>query len=267
MNTYLFDIDGVLTNLRTPEVIQPKIFTILISFLKKGIPLGFISGRGMWWLRTEFIKKMESYVAVHQLDKNILDLLYVSGEFGVVKALHINGERIETMDEKFIIPQKVREKLTSYAERFKDIVFVEEKQTVFTLRSNFDIKEEILKKHKQDIITGLEKILQDYPEIEVLSDKIAINIRYKKANKTLATDNFISWLNEKGFYPEKYFVFGDSQTDLEMGLELQKQKLSFEFIYVGDLEELDASKDTFPVIATSNHGDEGTIEYLSAHLQ
>ena len=267
MNTYLFDIDGVLTNPHTPEIIQPHMIEILTTFLKRGIPMGFISGRPMWWLRDELIKKMEMEVTKENLDKKILDLLYVAGEFGAVTAVHINGEKIEKLDEKYMIPNEIKDKLATYAQSIKDTVFIEKKQTLFTVHRNEGLSQEEFRKVKSEIIAKFKSILQNYPEIEILSDPIAINVRHKKVNKTIATDNFISWLKDKKISPEKFFVFGDSLTDLEMAVELQKQQLPFEFIYVGKEEELNGIQYGFPITVTKAECDEGTIECLTAHTR
>jgi hydroxymethylpyrimidine pyrophosphatase-like HAD family hydrolase len=59
MYAYLFDVDGVLTDPQTPEVVKPEMIARLIYFLNQGIPMGFFSGRSMLWLRTHFIKGIE----------------------------------------------------------------------------------------------------------------------------------------------------------------------------------------------------------------
>jgi len=242
-------------------------FDILMFFLKQGIPMGFITGRDMAWLRSELIKGFEDYTVEHKLDKKILDLLYIAGEFGSVTTEYTLSERNETINKNFAIPQELRKELVDHFQRFKKFLYVEEKQTIFSLRGNSDIGAEEFQKIKLEAVESFKKKLRNYPEIEVLSDRIAINIRNKKANKTSATDNFISWLKEKKISPEKFFVFGDSPTDLEMGLELQKQKLPFEFIYVGDEDEFNGMHHSFPVIITKAHCDEGTREYLQAHAE
>ena len=65
--------------------------------------------------------------------------------------------------------------------------------------------------------------------------------------------------------PEKYFVFGDSPTDLEMGEELHRQQVPFEFIYVGEQTELNQLKPAFSISFTKGDFDEGTLEFLKSH--
>jgi hydroxymethylpyrimidine pyrophosphatase-like HAD family hydrolase len=56
MNAYIFDVDGVITNPKNQEVINPVVFEKLITLLQQGIPLSFITGRGMHWLHSNIIK-------------------------------------------------------------------------------------------------------------------------------------------------------------------------------------------------------------------
>jgi HAD superfamily hydrolase (TIGR01484 family) len=264
MNAYLFDVDGVLNNARSHKI-NPELITILINKLLEGVPLGFISGRGLLWLRSGVVKVLENYLNDHPgFKKNILDNVYISGEFGGATCIHENGIRKEFVNKEFTIPEEVKRGLHLVSFQYSDYVFVvTEKQTTFTVVANEHIKEEDFQARKNDMIEDYKQIIAPYPELEVHSDRVAINIRYKKANKGYATDMFLSWLKEKGFAPEKYIVFGDSPSDLEMGEELQKRQLPFEFIFVGEQSELGNTKPQFPLTITKGHCDEGTLEYFS----
>jgi hydroxymethylpyrimidine pyrophosphatase-like HAD family hydrolase len=263
MNAYLFDVDGVLNNARSYKI-NSELTTILINKLVTGNLLGFISGRGLLWLRSDVVKVLENYLSDHPgLDKQLLDNVYVSGEFGGVTCIHENGIRKEFVNKEFIIPEEIRRGLHLVSFQYSDYVsIITEKQTVFTVVANQKVTEEDFQAHKKDIIEEFKQIILPHPELDVHSDRFAINIRNKNANKSYATDMFLSWQKEKGFVSEKYFVFGDSPSDLEMGEELQKQHLSFEFVYVGEQSELELSKPSFPLTVTKGHCDEGTIEYF-----
>lgn len=265
MIAYHFDVDGVLTNHQTRKITKPELITTLINKLNEGNPLGFISGRGMIWLRSSIVKVLENYLMDHPgFAKSILDSVFVSGEFGGVMCTHTNGERQETVNNAFIIPDVVRRGLHLVSFQYSDYVFIEaQKQTIFTVVANENISDKDFQTRKYTIIEEFQHVLEGYPDLEVQADRIAINIRYKKANKKYATDMYLQWLKEKGFTPEKYFVFGDSLSDLEMGEELQKQKLPFSFIFVGDKNELANTKPSFELTFTKSQWDEGTIEYLN----
>lgn len=268
MNAYLFDVDGVLTNMEKRKIDKPEIIPLLISLLQKGSPLGFISGRGMLWLRSNLVKMLENYLNDHPgFKENMLDNVFVSAEFGGVFCAHKNGIREETVNREFTIPDEVKRGLHFVAFQYSDIVYVEtEKQTIFTVVGNHDLREEDFKSKKNLIIEAFKQVLIPFPYLEVQTDRLAINVRYKKANKSYATDMFLSFLIKKNLTTEKFFVFGDSPTDLEMGVELQKQQKSFEFIYVGEQSELEQSNPAFQITFTKRRCDEGTLEYFTSKL-
>lgn len=266
MKTYLFDVDGVLTNPENREEINQTVFLNLVKLLEHGIPLSFITGRGMTWLREKFIIKIEKCIEDHpSLDKRILDLLYVSGEFGGVTLEHTNGIRQEFLKKEFELPEKLQVAIIKEINNFKKYVFIEEgKQTILTIRTNFNLRESEAQRYKNEIITCVNSLLIHYPDIEAQADLLSVNIRCKNANKKYATDQCVLWLERKGYTPDTYYVFGDSPTDLEMGEELKNKQLPFKFIFVGKKRKLEGVSYTFPVTVTTKHYDDGLLEYLSA---
>ena len=99
-------------------------------------------------------------------------------------------------------------------------------------------------------------------EIEVHQDTIAVNVKNKRLNKHQATKKFLEWLATKEIEPELFYVFGDSQSDLQIGEELCDQGKKVKFIYTGkdDLGNL-----PFEVVRPSKLYDEGTLEYLKSN--
>lgn len=267
MNAYLFDVDGVITDPVTRNISKQQLVTHLITLLQKGNPIGIISGRGLIWLRSRIVKVLENYLNDHPgLDNSMLDNVYVSGEFNGVVCIHKNGERQEFVNREQAIPEEVKSGLHLIAFQFSEYVFVDqEKQTIFTVQANSSVNEKEFQMYKNDIFAGFEQVIASYPDLEVHADRLAINIRNKKANKHYATQQFLMWLSKKGLKPEKFYVFGDNPSDLEMGTALYEQGLIFEFVFVGETNEL--SKEIFPfnIIVTKGHCDTGTLEYLTEH--
>lgn len=267
MFAYLFDVDGVLTNSQTRKISKPELITNLVSKLHEGSPLGFISGRGMLWLRSSVVKVLENYLGDHPgFNKNILDNIFVAGEFGGVICVHKNGVRLESVNKKFAIPEEAQRGLHLVTFQYSDYIFVEtEKQTVFSVASKIGIKDNEFELRKNNIIQEFQEVVASFPDLEVQTDRMAINVRNKEANKSYATDIFINWLKEKGVIPEKFIVFGDSPTDLEMGEQLHQKQQPFDFIYVGNKSELANASHQFQVTVTKGNLDEGTLEYLTQH--
>ena len=263
MNAYLFDVDGVLNNSRS-TIINQQFIPILIKKLYEGHILGIISGRSMLWLRAEIVKAFENYLNDHPgFNQKLIDNLYVSGEFGGVFCVHIDGKRKESVNKHFAIPEEIKRGLHLISFQYSDYVFiVEDKQTIFSAVAKENVTEKEFHLRKNDMIEDFKQVIASDPELEVHSDRIAINIRNKQANKSYATDMFLNWLKEKGLSPEKFIVFGDSPTDLEMGEELHRQQKQFDFIYVGDKSEIAHTNQKFQVTVTNGNLDEGTLEYL-----
>lgn len=264
MNAYLFDVDGVLTDIKNRVVDKEELIAQIISKLQNGEPVGFITGRGLDWLSENAINALEAYINDKNLDVKLLNNLYVSGEFGGVSMMHVNGERKIIVDENFAIPKNLREKLIEKIREYKDVVYPEtEKQTMVSAPSYPETAERLFNEKKHEIIESLKKIIEGHNEFEVHSDRYAINVKNKKADKHHATSLFIDWLKVKQFMPDKYFAFGDSISDLEIGQELYDRGLDMEFIFVGKAEELEGKNIQFPYIVTQADFDAGTLEYLT----
>ena len=265
MNAYIFDVDGVITDPVEKKITKPKLVEIIASMLEQNVPVAFISGRGMEWLRAQVITVIEAYIDNHpEMDKNMLDNLYVSGEFSGVYALHGDGKREVSYNSAFTIPGELRTKLNTLAEKFKNIGFVEhEKQTQFTIEAKKG--KDYFKDGGDTIVEAIRKEILDYPDLTASYDRIGMNVKHKDANKRYAIKHYLAWLDNKKVVPDKIIVFGDSPSDLEMGDELFAQKKQFEFVFVGDKNDL-KEQSNFPVTITQGHCDAGTLEYLHAKM-
>jgi hydroxymethylpyrimidine pyrophosphatase-like HAD family hydrolase len=263
MNAYFFDVDGVLTNLQqeTNKELTTKLSHILID----GDVLGLISGRSVTTQIRMVVESIEKYMASHSLEnKHLIDNLFVSGEFGGASVMHKNGERIGRIDKKLALPQDLREKLTAAAEPYLDSLFIEtDKQTMFSSPKKPVTDMEAFSAAKPELVAKYEKILLNYPEFKVLTDRYSINVKHKRATKRFATEQVLDWLKEKGGRPEQYFAFGDSISDLDIGEELYARDLPMEFIFVGKKHELKGITITFPISITNEDFDKGTLEFLN----
>jgi phosphoserine phosphatase len=264
MTAYLFDIDGVITNPQTRQIGNPELITHIVSRLEKNNPIGLISGRAYPWIVERVLQKIEHYVAEHtNLSPNILDNLFVSGEFGGVGAVHVNGKRKEFIKRDVIIPPELRNQLKNVAKQFTQYAFIdEEKQTQFSMEMNYDRDEQTFSHNAREIAKTLCTVVGDNASIEVHVDRIGINVKYRNVNKHYATDQFLGWLQEKKRKPQKFYVFGDSVSDLEIGEALHKHNLPFTFVFVGEKELIEEKHVQFPFIVTQGHCDEGTLEFL-----
>ena len=250
MTAWIFDLDGVLVHLETHKVVEHEIIDFILKRLIIGEPIILISGRNVVWQRDNVLSLIKDKISQENINSSIiLDNLYLSGEFGGTSISFEDGQEMHVVDNSLFLPQDLileAEQITiPYAFDF----IRDSKETIFTV---FTHSIDIFSKKADELVDKYKQLLKKYyvdQEIEVHKDTTAINIKYKKANKRYATEKAISWLKRKKLFIEKFVAFGDSASDLEIGEELQSEKLPFEFVFVGFIEKL-KNKPTFPLIQT-----------------
>ncbi|MGI8419061.1 MAG: hypothetical protein ACR2LN_00280 [Candidatus Levyibacteriota bacterium] len=262
MDAYLFDVDGVITDPVDKKITKPKLVEILARKLQDGTPIALISGRGLQFLTKQVVSVLEEHLDNHpEMDRSLLDNLFVSGEFGGVYLIHNQGLGEEKVNPDFSIPEKLRQQLNAKAEEFTDFALIEhEKRTQFTMEANRG--NDFFGKKGKEIAEALRELAADYPNLEVRFDRIGMNVKNKNATKHYCVIQYQNWLRQKNFQVDNYLVFGDSPSDFEMGEELHQQGLPFTFIFVGDKKDLENKKPNFKIIITQGHCDAGTLEYL-----
>lgn len=260
--SYIFDVDGVITSPVEKKITQPELIPMFAEKLKQDKPIALISGRGLDWMKKQILSGLGQYLEDHaEMNRKLLDNLYVSGEFGGVHLTYTNGIAQESVNENFAIESKLRNKLNHKAEEFSDFAKIEhDKQTQFSMEAKGE--NHFLGDDGANIAEQLEEHVKDIPHLEVKRDRIGMNVKHKDANKRFATSHFLRWLEEKQCIVDKFYIFGDSPSDLEMGEELHAHHVPFEFIYVGEKETLHDTDSSFPIHFTKKLCDEGTVEYL-----
>jgi len=200
MNAYIFDVDGVITEPKERIITHPEIITLIVGLLQNKNTIAFVSGRALSWLKKRVIDKITAYIQDDNLDHKLLDNIYVSGEFGGCNIVFRNGQSEETINPNLRLNSKLIERATEATKNFSDIVFIDkEKQTQFTTEMQYGLTVDQFAKSEGEIAIAYRKIVKDLKLediIEVHEDRIAINIKYKLANKIFATKT-ISRLDEK----------------------------------------------------------------------
>lgn len=263
MQSWIFDVDGVILNPQERKVTRPKIIDEILERLARQDSVAIITGRSLPKLQQEVISLIEA----HEAHPNFLDKLYIAGEFGGVYATYNVGRQEQNMHQESVLPTSLVTQLRQVTQPFLDCVYIEDKKVVFSVESLAE-KIELFNQKKEALIRAYEQLIQESnlsETVEVLPDRIAVNVRSKYANKYRATELYLDWLETKNYIPEAYTVFGDSASDLEMGQALNDHSLSFTFVYTGNKEEIATRTNTFPIIFTEKLCDEGTQEYLLAH--
>jgi hydroxymethylpyrimidine pyrophosphatase-like HAD family hydrolase len=256
---WIFDIDGVLSNLLEKRITEPGILDELVKRLQKGDIIALNTGRSIAWTIENIIRPLSNAV-----DKNKLENIFTVAEKGTITAEYINEELIEKIDRRFSIPQNFIDKSKAISDKYSETMFFDNtKKTMITVEmkdgmdvNRFQDDNRKLKEEWQQLID------QSGRNFLLIPNPIATDIQAREVGKALGVDKILAWLNKKGLKPKRFIAVGDDLQDLEMGIELKKKALSFEFIFVGPQKKLQETSIDFPIITTTDNYDKGALEYL-----
>lgn len=256
MRAWIFDVDGVLTNLALMDINRKEIPDKISQILSKE-PVALVTGRSLSWVRNRILQKLS-------LTNKAQANLFIAAEFGLVTASYQNDSLVDHVDENLKTPQEVIEKASEIINKYSGFYEIEDKVTIFTAKTRRNIPRDKLEMVRAQAMKELKTFLQqtNYEALEGHGDTSAVNVRNKRANKSYATKKVLEWLRSKNINPGLFLVFGDSDSDFEIGEELKNQSKNFKFIYVG---QAPARIPSFPLIRTAAKNDEGTLEYLKTH--
>ena len=266
-HAWIFDVDGVITNPEEKVVTRPRILEEIIKRLQSGEPVALVTGRSLEWLVRSVLSPLEKRID----DKTLMDRLYVSGEFGGAYIKFPGGQKQSFVDEEIVIPVNIIESAKQIASEFSHSMFFDTtKRTMVSIEMNDNASVREFRQYQRRLIPKLRDVLGGKGLLAVFdihADRIATNIKHKRANKYFAAKQVANWLKEKSLKPKEFVIFGDAESDLEMGMEIYDQGLKVRFVFVGGQEELKGKEFPFPVIFTKGHCEEGTLEYLTSESE
>lgn len=261
MKSWIFDVDGVITDLYTKEVRHFEILEMIGDKLSNEIPVGIITGRALSTLERAIIDPLEKILK----GDGRLDMLNYQGEFGGLTIEYHNGKKEVKVDFDYALPRKLISKGEEIINKYRSNVFFAPKQTFLTAEMHDKGNIAEFKSAQEEIAQEMKKLVEEFHlqnSVEVQNDQIAVNVKNKKLNKHLATNKFLSWLMHKKLNPDIFYVFGDNESDLQIGEELYENGKKLKFIYTGDKE---LKKYPFEIVKTKEKFDDGTVEYLSSY--
>lgn len=263
-NVWVFDVDGVISNLVTKKINQPEILHSIKKKLELGEPVVFNTGRSLEWTIENIINTLISIIS----SKKTLEYFFAAGEKGGTwLTVNKNGHTKINVDESLRISTSLHEKIRNliarrYPEALKEY---ETKPTMISFEmttgsdpSEFKKIQAQLAEKISDLIA--ESNLQD--KLRVDPTRIAIDVEYKRVGKGFAMERILNWLKEKRINPQKIITFGDSKSDFEMAEKAHEQGFQTEFIYVGGDGAFDNTQTSIPIINTKNKFEKGTLEFL-----
>lgn len=260
---FIFDIDGVLTNIETHKIEEKQLLDFILRILKKNEPMAFNTGRSLYWVKNEIITTIEAEID----NKKLLSNLFVVAEKGGARIeFDDDGNEVVFIDKLINIPNSIKNALRKMVrDSFPNEVFYDEtKQTMATIQKNDNLSLEEFEKIHSKLNEEIGRILQIHDKVnmyKLVPTTLDTDIESRSVGKDFAVSKVLEWLRKKGISAEKFITFGDSPTDIEMFKYLIKNGHKAKFIYVGSKEIESGER----IIKTTKHYDEGTLEYLSSN--
>ena len=263
---WIFDVDGVITNLVTKKITEPQILDFIVNKLEIGESIAFNSGRGLEWM----IENVINLLLLKIKNKNVLGNFFAVGEKGGTwLTINRNEEIKKNMDPSLQIPLSLLEKIRAFGIKYSNrmIEYEKTKKTMFAFEMKTGLNPKEFKKLQAIVVPEIEKIIKK----NQLSDKLIVDptrigtdIQYRQVGKGFATKRILNWLRDKGITAEKVITFGDSKSDFEMAEETQSEGVPTIFVYVGGDGAFDNIQTDISIFNTKNKFEQGTLEYLKS---
>jgi hydroxymethylpyrimidine pyrophosphatase-like HAD family hydrolase len=253
---FIFDVDGVLVDHWSPPQTTTKILKLIATKFKHS-PLIFITGRDPAWLTQNIIKP------IIQIAPTKPKLLAIC-EHGGVKIGPPPNFKPQPQPGLTINPS-LKNQFKTLVSQHSNTMFVDtSKLTMLTAETRSDIKPQQFKQAQLQLKNQLAPILKQLSQakkLKIVLCRQALDIIHRKLGKAFATKQALNWIKQNKYQPTKFYVLGDSQTDLEIGQVLKTNKLSFEFIFVGNKQNITKQPD-FPLTFTKKPYTSGTLNFL-----
>ena len=263
-HAWLFDVDGVITNPQEKKNTEPEIIEQIIRSLELGEPVALVTGRSTAWLK----ERVLAPILQKMVDKSKLPNLFVLAEKGGCSiTFDEKGQPHETIDESLKVSQPLKREIEEVIKgQFASNMFVDQsKRTMITIEMEDRIELDDFKRDQGRFVKVLPSLLAKYnlyTQLRVDPTTIATDIEDKKVGKAYASSRVLGWLKERNVQPQGFVVVGDSQSDLDMAKEIDRNNFPVKFIYVGEPQRLRTEDISFPVVTTKSRFEKGTLEYL-----
>lgn len=258
---WIFDVDGVLSNLEARTVVEPSLLSSLAKILLQGDLLACNTGRDTEWVHRQILEPLEAMGVPPTLLKDV----FLSCEKG---GTWQEGDKELELNEHFALPPDLVQKIhTLISQEFSESMFFDEaKRTMISIEMRKDVSIDFFLGRQKELHPLLITYLKDagiYHNYIIQEDLIATDIIHKNAGKDVGMEHILTWIETLGHTVAHFYCFGDNPSDTHMGDLLTQHRLPFTFIYVGT-----KSLPTLPFVPliTAEKFDKGTAEALRSFL-
>jgi hydroxymethylpyrimidine pyrophosphatase-like HAD family hydrolase len=258
----LYDVDGVLTE---PLEKQPdeRLIADLVEKLQQGIPIGLNTGRSTEWVNERVVTQLRDQVGDSRL---LANLVLIGEKGGTWTHFDEQGNMLDGKSGTLTVPNELQGRVSAViAEKYAHIMHIDPtKATMISIEINDGATNyEAFQTAQASLADELTQILNETGQqatYNVDVTTIATDIENPRVGKDLGAIRFMQWLKDRGIAAERFVTFGDSASDADMALELQRKGQEVSFVYVGPPGKLDGRK--MPAnVATYPGYNEGIIDY------
>lgn len=257
-SVWIFDVDGVITDLQKKQVQTPQLFPLLTKRLENREPVIFNTGRDINWVLERVIKPWQESAPEEHFSH-----VFLIGEKGGTWQ-EIGKEII--IDDRFRIPLAFQNDLRKLiADEFSDTMFFDEnKKTMISVEMKNEEDIDTYHGRQEELVLAILSLLKKHNLENLTIDKsnISTDIQHPEVGKGFGIKRALTWLEEQKHQPDNFYCFGDSFSDLEMGEELHRQEKPFTYVYAGIKENIDPTSYPFTIHFTKAQFDKGTVEFL-----
>lgn len=260
---YIFDVDGVLNDLRTAEA-DDRLLTYIAGLLEQGIFVAINTGRDYAWVETYIIQQLETRLQ----GKKPLARMFVATEMGGIGVEFMNGEAKRTVSERSLPPEyinAVKRIFETHAEYPKIMRWYGGKESMATVCRKPEVDHALFRPAQKALISTLKEVFKEQP-VKVSHSANSIDIHSPIAGKDAGAQLVYQWLGRVSSISHNHYVcFGDSGVDYEMARFFAQKNHEATFIFSGvslDEVELDPG---IRVVRTEPQYNEGVYLYLKSN--
>ncbi len=246
------DCDGVVTN-RQAQVDSHVVFEAY-RLAHSGKKVAFVTGRSLDWFARSLIPELERLSPSPEERQRF----FLVGEYGNRWATFSAGGLSTGSDDSHSISGHVRSLVRDEAGAHFPLIFFDETKESFIsleIRHGKLASPQAERNAQKQLDEARALFASRFPECTVVRTLYAVDIMAKGVDKASAARRALELMGSVS----SALVIGDSSIDLEMGDELGRQGVKFDFYYVG---ETPPGRRSFTVRKTTAPYSEGALEVL-----
>ncbi len=264
---YMFDCDGVLTDLDSQELRYTEILDRTIALLDNNA-VSLCSGRPSKWIIDELLNPLIHRIDETQKSRDLLKNLVVIAESGgVIVEIDNQGELKSYKDTAHSVPTNMQDIIRTLIDvKYGNAIkFDEDKESMATAVKRREATKDEFEKARVSFMKDAELLLKQYLEsgdYTMDPTAIAVDFKHKDVDKRRAAEFFVDSLRRKGISVKRFEVVGDSSSDILMAVGLEQEGKIVSYQHVGKDPIENPEQYTFPVIHRLRTNDQLMLDYL-----